>query len=157
MGRAHLGVAPLETVSPDIEAHVLTGIGQMLVVPHAHPLAKRRRLELKDLHGAELIVPPEDRPHRQLLARLLQSAQVPWTVAMEARGWELTLRFVQMGLGVAVTNACCTLPRGLKGIPIPALPMLRYHAFHLKDAARNPLLRKLVADLVHHADDWKAR
>ena len=154
-GKAHVGVAPLDVMPSDLEAHVLTDVGQMLVVPVDHALAKRRRLELKDLAGLSLIIPPEDRPHRQVLARLLQSAGVPWIVAVEAVGWELTVRFVQIGVGLAVVNAACTLPRGLRGIPIPALPSLRYHAFHRKGAPRNPVVRKLIEDLRHHANDWK--
>lgn len=154
-GRAQLGVAPLETVPAGLDASALADVGQMLVVPNDHPLAKRRRLELDDLRGAALVVPPEDRPHRQMLARLLQSAQIPWTVAVEAGGWELTIRFVQMGVGVAVVNACCAVPRGLKGIPVPTLPALRYHLFHMKGARKDPLLRCLIADLIHHANDWK--
>lgn len=154
-GRAQLGVAPLETVPSELEARTLTVVGQMLVVPAHHELASRRRLRLSDLADRELIVPPEERPHRQMLARLLQSADVRWNVAVEANGWELMIRFVQMGVGLAVVNSCCRLPRGLKGIPLPELPTLRYHVFHLKRAARNAQLKNLIEEMHRHGDAWK--
>jgi DNA-binding transcriptional LysR family regulator len=153
-GRADLGVAPLESSHPELELRTLTNVGQMLVVPAGHRLAAKRRLRLGDLRDCELVVPPEDRPHRRLLARLLQSADVPWSVAVEAQGWELMIRFVQIGVGLAVVNACCRLPRGLKGIPIPELPSLRYHLFHRKGAQRRPPVRRLCDELLLHGNDW---
>jgi DNA-binding transcriptional LysR family regulator len=154
-GRAHVGVAPLETVPDDIVAHALTSVAQVLVVPAGHPLARRRRAALRDLAGAELVVPPEERPHRRLLAQALQAQEVPWHVAVEANGWELMIRFVQMGVGLAVVNACCRLPRGLVGVPLPELPALRYHLFQPKVAWSSPAVRQLVDALRAHAEDWK--
>jgi len=156
-GHAQLGVAPLESVPDGVSAQTLTEVEQMLVVPSSHRLASRRRLKLKDLSECDLVVPPQDRPHRQMLARLLQSAGVPWKVAVEANGWELMIRFVQMGVGVAVVNSYCTLPKGLTGIPLPELPSLRYHLFHLSGAPRSNGLSALISQLLHHADHWKPK
>lgn len=153
-GRAELGVAPLETIPGDLRAEALSTVGQMLVLPRRHPLATRKTLKLKALAGCALIVPPEGRPHRSLLSRLLQSEGVPWTVAVEAGGWELMIRFVQTGIGLAVVNACCRLPRELKGIPLPELPKLHYHLFRLRDALPNPAADRLAGLLRQHANDW---
>ena len=154
-GRAQLGVAPLQSNPGEFEAHVLTTVGQMLVVRGDHPLARRRRLKLRDLAQCALIVPPEEKPHRQLLARLLQAAGVPWTVAVEATGWDLMLSFVQLGAGAAVVNAYCRLPRGLRGIPVAELPTLRYHVFHRRGLKPAGELARLVRALQAHADDWR--
>lgn len=154
-GRAQLGVAPLQSVPGEFEARVLTTVGQMLVVRGDHPLARRRRLKLRDLAHCALIVPPEEKPHRQLLARLLQTAGVPWTVAVEATGWDLMLSFVQMGVGAAVVNAYCRLPRGLRGLPISELPTLRYYVFHRRGLKPAGELARLARTLQAQAEDWR--
>lgn len=155
-GHAQFGVAPLESVPDGVTAQTLTEVGQMLVVPSGHRLARRRRLQLTELSGCELIVPAQDRPHRQMLARLLQSSDVPWKVAVEANGWELMIRFVQMGIGVAVVNSCCKLPAGLIGIPIPQLPTLRYHVFHRTKPRHSTALSALLEQMHTHANHWKS-
>lgn len=154
-GRAILGVAPIESVPADLDASVLSVVGQMLVVPRKHSLAKCDSLNLKDLAGSRLIVPPENRPHRRMLSQMLQSEDVPWSIAVEASGWELMMRFTQMGIGIAVVNACCKVPRDLKAIPIPELPKLHYHVFRLRDAIMPPEADRLAHLLRQHANDWK--
>lgn len=131
-GKVQLAVAPLETTPPEFDAVPVATVGQVLVVPKGHALATRRSLKLRDLSGCRIVVPPAGRPHRELLARMLQSRGVAWQVAVEASGWELMIQFVKMGIGVAVVNAYCNIPRGLVAIPIPELPSLTFHLFHLR-------------------------
>lgn len=135
-GKAHLGVASLETTPAGCQSTLLARCDQMLVMPKEHPLTKRKLLRLKALQGAALIVPPADRPHRQMLARALQSADVDWQVAVEANGWELMLHFVKLGLGLAVVNSMVALPAGLVSRKLSELPQVHYHLFHLASTAR---------------------
>ncbi len=156
-GKAHVGVAPLESVPTEIQAMALTSVEQVLVVPPDHRLAKRARLKLRDLSGERIIVPPADRPHRLMLSTLLQSAGVQWDVAMEASGWELILSLVGLGCGVAVVNACCRIPKGLVAIPISELPSVPYFCFHLRGAEKQASVARLKTLLLAHGSDWKAR
>ncbi len=155
-GHAELGVAPLLRPPPELQAELLTEVGQRLVVPVRHPLARRRRLALADLGGLDLIVSPAGGPQREMLEQRLAAAGVPWRVAVEARGWELMLQFVRMGVGVTVVNACCRLPAGLVGIALPELPMLRYHLFRRRSRPGSGEIERLCADLRRHAQDWRA-
>lgn len=154
-GKAQLGVAPLESVPEPLTATHLTTVGQVLAVPAGHRLAARSRLKLKDLKGERLVVPPAGRPHRQMLSTLLQSEQVPWEVAMEANGWELMLHFVALNIGAAVVNACCRLPKGVVAVPLPELPSVRYHCFHLRGLASGSGAMKLCSLLLAQRDHWK--
>jgi DNA-binding transcriptional LysR family regulator len=153
-GRAHLGVACLESVPRDLVAEPLTRVGQVLALPRRHALAAKRRLRLKDLSGLDLIVPPAGRPHRMMLSQMLQSAQVPWEVAVEASGWELMLHLVRLGMGLAVVNACCRLPAGVVSRPIPELPSLQYRVFHRKEGVSGAA-KTLKDTLIRHCDDWR--
>ena len=154
-GKAQFGVAPLETVPDGFEAQRFASVGQTLVMPRSHPLAVKRSVKLADLAGAGLIVPPADRPHRQMLSLLLQSAQVQWEVAVEASGWELMLQFVKLGLGLAVVNAYCQVPKGTVARPMPELPRLEFQLFHLRSLALEGELARLKTCLLEHRDAWK--
>lgn len=89
------------------------------------------------------------------LGQTLQSAGVPWSVVVEASGWELMMRFVQFGVGLAIVNACCTVPKELKRLPVSGFPMIHYHLFHLKGAVLSAKARQLCEDLCQHANTWE--
>lgn len=153
-GRAHLGVASLETIPPDLAAEPFTRVGQVLAIPRQHPLSSRRTIRLKHLAGAELIVPPPGRPHRVMLSQMLQSAQVDWKVAVEASGWEVMLHLVRLGLGLAVVNACCRIPAGVITRQIAELPALQYFVFGRKEGLSGAA-QALKQNLLAHANAWK--
>ncbi len=149
-GVAHLGVAVLDVLPNDLEAHLLVKVPEILAVPRGHPLSRLDAVKLRDLRGARLIVPPEDRPHRLAIERALQSMGVQWDVALEATGWELMLRFVQMKLGMAIVNGCCHLPSGVVGVRIIGLPETRYYVVNRKNAVAkggpHELLKRLLEE-----------
>jgi DNA-binding transcriptional LysR family regulator len=153
-GEAHVGVAALDVVPPDLDAAPLAEVGQVLALPAAHPLAKKRAVRLADLAGARLVVPAADRPQRALLARALGDASVPWEVAVEAHGWPLILRFVELGVGLAVVNACCRLPEGVVARPLPALLRQRY--FVLRRRAGQGSAAQLAEALLASCARWRA-
>lgn len=152
-GRAHLGVAMLETLPKDLAVVPLTRVGHVLAMPRKHPLSARRSIRLADLQGAELIVPPPGRPHRVMLSRLLQSAQVDFNVAVEATGWEVMLHLVRLGMGLAVVNACCRIPAGVTSRPVPELPHLQYFLFHRSGGLAGAAAH-LRQSLIEQADAW---
>jgi DNA-binding transcriptional LysR family regulator len=160
-GEAHVGVAPLasegegERAPPDLLVDRLTEVAQVLVVPAAHPLARRRSIKLGDLEGARLIVPPPGRPHRAAITAALLAAGVSWEPAVEASGWEPMLHFVALGVGIAVVNACCRLPRGLVARPVPALPRRTYSLIRRRDAAPSAASAELWKVVLAHADAWQ--
>jgi DNA-binding transcriptional LysR family regulator len=154
-GEAHVGVAALDVPPDDLEARPLTDVGQVLVVPEAHPLAKKRRVRLTDLRGARLVVPGLDRPHRVALARALLEAGVSWEVAVEANGWELMLRFVELGVGLAVVNACCRIPPGLVACAMSELPRQRYYVLRRRGAPAVGASEELARTLIAEGGAWK--
>ncbi|WP_437679752.1 LysR family transcriptional regulator [Sorangium sp. So ce131] len=156
-GEAHLGVAPLEGTPDGIAADRLTEVEQILVVPEAHPLARKRRIKLCDLEGARLVVPGPGRPHRAMLAQALLSAGVRWEPAVEASGWELMLHFVRLGVGVAVVNACCRVPRGLVARPLPELPRRTFYVVRRRDGELPGAATALREVLLAHGAAWQRR
>ena len=134
-GRAHLGVGVLSAPPSDVDATRLVDAEQVLVVRRDDPLAKKRRVRLADLARRDLIAPPEGGPQRTAidLAIELAFATRPDAdrphVAAAARGWDVVLRLVEVGVGVGIVNATCVLPRTLTGKPLRELPRVTYFAF----------------------------
>jgi DNA-binding transcriptional LysR family regulator len=132
-GAAHIGVLPLESFPPRMVGEKLAHVGPMVVLPEAHPLAAKSRLTLADLSGSALIVPPPGSAQRRTLEEALSNAGISWDVAVEARGWPLTIHLAKLGTGLAIVNDFCRLPSGLVGKPLAGLPSHTYCAVRLQD------------------------
>lgn len=147
-GRADIGVSPFCAEIDAVESEVIAEVGQMLVVPKTHALATRKRLWVRDLRGLDLVVPPAGRPQRMALEDALRGVDLSLEVAVEASGWALMIHLVCLGVGFAVVNDFCRLPRGFIGVPIPALPRLKYCAFRRRHLPMSSAGARLWALLV---------
>ncbi len=154
-GEAHLGVASLDAPPAGLDASVLTEVGQVIVLPASHPLAAKKQVRLRDLEGERLVIPPEGRPHRTMVAQALRAAGVRWRVAVEASGWELLVRFAELGLGLAIVNAFCRVPEGLVSRPVPELPSRAYHLLRRAGSAREGAVFALAEALARAANAWR--
>jgi DNA-binding transcriptional LysR family regulator len=125
----------------------------MIVVPKSHPLAKKRKLRVADLAAQKMIVPPEGRPHRVAIENAFRRARVTLDIAVEASGWETTLHFVSLGLGLAIVNGCCRLPRGLRGKPFDEIAPVEYRVVHAKHPRAQ--VTALRDTLVAYGDAWR--
>lgn len=154
-GEAHLGVAPVASRRADLSAEVLAVIPPVLTMPSAHPLASRRSVRLRDLDGVRLVAPAPDRPHRQALDEALGAVGARPDVAVEANGWELALRFVELGVGVAIVSGFCRLPPGVVARPVPELPATTYHLVRRRKGARPPEQEALRRALLDGCSGWR--
>lgn len=149
-GDAHVAVAVATEVPSGLEAGVLADVRHVAVVPRSHPLAGRRRIALDALAGEALVVPPPGSRLRETLASSLAASGHSLRVAVEASGWEPILHFVGLGLGAAVVNGCCRIPRGLVGIPITDLPRVRYQLLTAVGGREDPRVAALHDTLWQH-------
>jgi DNA-binding transcriptional LysR family regulator len=146
-GKAHFGVAAFDSYPEDLVVTKLISTPQLFVMPKSHPLASKRAINLQDLVGTNLVVPPANRPHRQLIAKLLQSANISWEVAVEVNGWELMLHFVKLGLGCAIVNGSVTIPKQLIAKPLKDFPSTQYLLVHHKNVGKTEE-QKLLKELI---------
>ena len=148
--RAHLGVIAATAPPDGLVGVELTRVGQSVIVPRGHRLARRRKLELGDLAQERLIVAPAGRPHRTMLTTLLAARGVDWEVAVEADGWELMLQFARYGMGLAVVNDFCPAPRGMVAVPLRGVPSTPYYLISRTSELRGgvaALRERIVATL----------
>ena len=134
-GRAHLGIAPLETVPTGTRARLYRTVGQVGILRKDHRWAGRSRLSLQLLGAEPLILPPGGKPHREAVVRALHAAGEGARIAIEAVGWELMMHYASVGMGIAVVNGYCKPPNGCVALPIPALPSLRYQLIQRAQSA----------------------
>ncbi|MBS2011857.1 MAG: LysR family transcriptional regulator [Deltaproteobacteria bacterium] len=149
-GAAHVGVIAGPVPVGELERHRIVEVGQVLVAPKDHPLAKRRTVRLVDLAGERLVLPPEGRPQRAALDAALAAHGVRVKVGAIATGWDLVMHLVGLGVGLAVVNGSVRLPRGLVPRPLRELPRVAYAAITRRKAQGDPLL------LVKHLSSSRA-
>lgn len=153
-GRAHLGLTSLLEPEPELESVTTLEFGQVALVPGGDPLARRRRIRVRELARRPLVLPPAPRAHRATLAAALGD---DLRVAVEVDGWELMSHYAGLGLGLAVVNAYVPAPPGMVALPIVDLPQLRVHLVRRRGAAAIPEVAGLAAHLKKHLGERPQR
>lgn len=147
-GDADLAVAAIDLVPSSIVAHDIATTPLCVALPDHHPLAKRRSLRVADLGGERLVLAPEGQLHRDLVSRALASSgRAPGRV-LEADGWPLMLAFVRSGLGVAIVNGICDVPKGVVTRPLKELGSVTYRLLRRKTAKLGPEAESLAARIL---------
>jgi DNA-binding transcriptional LysR family regulator len=154
-GGAHVGVGAMDQDPEGFQVHPLTTVEQVVVMTKEHRLAGRRRISIEALAGERLVLPPDGRPHRMMIEAAARSAGVEFAIGAVARGWELAVKLVELGFGVAIVNGCCGVPRGLVKRPILGLPAVRYLAFTRAGVRKDA--EDLVRALAAKGEAWRQR
>ncbi len=106
----------------DIEYQPMFTYDPMLIVGLDHPLAKRKRVTLKDVAAYPLILPPSHLTTWRVVDYAFGQNKLTYQVKMEAGGWEVIKKYVALGMGISIVTSIC-----LTGDePLAALPLARY-------------------------------
>jgi DNA-binding transcriptional LysR family regulator len=90
----------------------------MLITARSHPLVERRRINIKDIAQYPLILPPQHLTTWRVVDYVFHKYGLNYRVALEAGGWEVIKRYVELGLGISiVTSICLTGREDLAVIP----------------------------------------
>jgi LysR family cys regulon transcriptional activator len=90
----------------------------MLITAVDHPLSKLARVTIKDVAKYPLILPPQHFTTWRVVEYVFQKYGLNYRVALEAGGWEVIKRYVELGLGISVvTGICLTGKEKLAAIP----------------------------------------
>lgn len=149
-GEAHLGVAVLADIPAELERRVLREVPYAVALKKDHPLARRRLLKLRDLSSVPLVIPPKKRPLRATLDHAFAQAGLTLTVSVEAVGWDLAMRFTQLGLGPSIVNGIVAPPKGVVLRPMATdatgLTPVSYTAFYRR--GQRERIASLLEDLL---------
>lgn len=115
-----LAVGPLLQVPDSMIYKPFASFDSVLITPQDHPLTTLgRELELSDITPHGLILPPRNMSTWRMVDTVFRQHDVAYSVAMEAGGWEIVKKYVELGLGVSVvTSVCLTGEEKVASIPL---------------------------------------
>jgi DNA-binding transcriptional LysR family regulator len=108
-----------EEVPDDITYHPIFVYSTVLITPKDHPLARKKDVALKDISPYGLILPPRHLATWRMVDLMFRQHDASYTVSLEAGGWEVIKKYVELGLGISiVTDICLTGTEALARIPL---------------------------------------
>ncbi len=116
-------VGSMLDVPEDIEYRPVVTYDPMLITPLDHPLADKARageeVTLEDVSQFGLILPPSHLSTWRIVKYVFQQHNLTFTVTLEAGGWEVIKKYVELGMGISiVTDICLTRDEKLMRIPL---------------------------------------
>jgi DNA-binding transcriptional LysR family regulator len=113
----------LESIVPkDLTALRWKKVRTVVITPVGHPLAKAKRVTLKQIGKYPLILPPINLKYRSNLEERFQKLGIDYHIVMESSNVELSSLYVEMGLGISFATVVKDLPE-LKNRKLEFLPM----------------------------------
>jgi DNA-binding transcriptional LysR family regulator len=100
-------VASLLEVPKYFDYVPFTSYPTVLITPLDHPLAKLKKVTIKDISHYGLVLPPTHFSSWRLTKMVFALKGVSYKVALQAGGWEVIKRYVSMGLGVSIVTTIC--------------------------------------------------
>lgn len=103
----------------DIDYRPIFNYDPVLIAPLDHPLAKKKRLSISEVAKHPLILPPRHLATWRVVDLVFEQHNARYQVKLEAGGWEVIKKYVEMGLGISiVTSICLTGQEKLSAIPL---------------------------------------
>ena len=109
--RADFGIGAMEVVPDNISFRKIQSSRYVFVTPPDHPLAVLDTISVDDLGKYPTVMPAAGTFTRDLADSATRHFRFTWKVAMEAMGWDVTIRYVEAGLGPAVVPDFCVTER----------------------------------------------
>jgi len=130
---ADFAVGSMLDVPDDIVYRPIFTYGPALITPPDHPLAEKREVTLEDISPYGLILPPRHLSTWRMVDLVFRSHNLDYSVSLEAGGWEVIKKYVELGLGISiVTDVCLTGEERLARIPLDAYFPKRSYGIVLK-------------------------
>lgn len=116
---ADFAIGSMLEIPDDIHYHPIFQFNPVLITPLDHPLSQLEAVTLEDIGPHGLILPPRHLSTWRMVDVVFHQHDIPYTVTLEAGGWEVIKRYVEIGLGISiVTDICLTGDEKLASIPL---------------------------------------
>ena len=104
-----VAVGSMLEVPDEVIYEPLVTYNPTLIAPLDHPLAKKRKITIQDISNYGLILPPRHLSTWRIVDMVFQQHDLEYKVALEAGGWEVIKKYVEIGMGISiVTDVCLT-------------------------------------------------
>ncbi|MCP1726810.1 DNA-binding transcriptional LysR family regulator [Natronospira proteinivora] len=100
-------VGSMVDVPDDLSYRPIFHYEPMLITAPAHPLAKRKTVSLEDISRYGLILPPRHLSTWRMVKSVFEQHELAYDVKLEAGGWEVIKKYVEMNLGISIVTDIC--------------------------------------------------
>ena len=154
-------VGPLLEVPEDIEFHPIVSYDPLLITRIDHPLAKKKKITLKDIAGYPLVLPPRHLSTWRQVEFVFAQHGLSYEVRLEVGGWEVIKKYVSLGLGISIVMSICITgeEKGLAIFPVKKyFPQRRYGVVMRKGRSLSPQARAFIEIMDPSAEKlWRKR
>ncbi len=107
---ADLAVGSMMEVPEDIIYRPNITHDTVLITPLDHPLAGRENIRLEEISPYGLILPPRHLSTWGMVKTVFSQHNVAFQVSLEAGGWEVIKKYVELGMGISIVSDVCLRP-----------------------------------------------
>ncbi len=104
---ADFAVGSMIDVPDDINYRPIFHYQPMLITAPEHPLAEQDEITLEDISRYGLILPPRHLSTWRMVKSVFEQHELDYDVKLEAGGWEVIKKYVQMNLGISIVTDIC--------------------------------------------------
>lgn len=104
---ADFAVGSMLEVPEDIIYRPSVTYDTVLITPQDHPLAGRENIRLQEISPYGLILPPRHLSTWGTVKTVFNQHNVSFQVSLEAGGWEVIKKYVELGLGISIVSDVC--------------------------------------------------
>lgn len=144
--QADLAIGSMLEVPDDVVYKPIVSYNPALITPLDHPLAKKKQITLEDISPYGLILPPRHLSTWAMVDLTFRKHNVTYRVALEAGGWEVIKKYVELGLGISiVTDVCLTGTERVARIPLGKyFPKRSYGIVYRKGKFLSPQAKRFI-------------
>lgn len=107
---ADFAVGSMLDAPNDIVYRPSVSFDTVLITPQDHPLANRENIRLEEISPYGLILPPRHLSTWGTVKTIFNQHNVSYKVSLEAGGWEVIKKYVELGLGISIVSDVCLTP-----------------------------------------------
>jgi len=144
--KADFAVGSMLEVPEDIIYRPIFTYNPVLIMPENHPLAAKEHITLDDISPYGLILPPHHLSTWHVVDMAFRQQNLSFHVSLEAGGWEIIKKYVELGMGVSiVTDVCLTGDENLVRKPLDDyFPKRSYGLVLRKGKFLSPQARRFI-------------
>lgn len=145
-GEVDFAIGSMLDVPDDIWYIPLYTYDPVLITAPDHPLAREKKITLELIAQHPMILPPRHLTTWQVVDMTFKRHGLNYKVKVEAGGWEVIKRYVELGLGTSVvTSICLTGAERLVTIPVKKyFPQRTYGVVLRKGKFISPQARRFI-------------
>ena len=145
-GEVDFAVGSMIDVPEDTEYYPIFTYDPMLITARDHPLAHKDDLTMEDIARHPLILPPRHLTTWRVVDLVFRQHNLNYEVQLEAGGWEVIKKYVELGLGISiVTSICLTGQENLQTILLNRyFPQRTYGVVLRKGKFLSPQARRFI-------------